>query len=405
MNNARLRLAFALGAGALAAAVASGSRALGVVGVGFLLAAGLTWMWTWLAEAPVRLSLAVRPTQATEGDRLQIAVELDRSSRIPLGAMTARATVGRLGEKSARLHAHGRRAIGEIDLGSLPRGVHAIAETEVLFGDLLGLVSVTPRVVCDPATVIVRPRLFELDGLFSDSGRTGGAGRRLLLRRTAGFDFHSVRDYEPGESLRRVHWPTSARRGQLMVKELEDTSNDGVVVVLDCDPTGAVGEPPDSSFDAAVRAAGSILRAHAARGRPATLVSTGYGRPPVSVRSAAADLEGAVTALAAAEADARHGLARFLAGDHAGIAGSAELAIVTATIDQSAIAAMLGLCRRHVVSVVWVDAASFAGRPTRADPGVLRLAAHGVPTAVVRRGDDLAVALSASPQLQAVVRG
>jgi uncharacterized protein (DUF58 family) len=397
--------ALALGAGALAAAVASGSRALGVVGVGFLLAAGLTWLWTWLVEAPVRLSLAVQPNRAAEGDRVQIAVEVDRSSRIPVGAMAARAIVGRLGEKNARLHAHGRRAIGKIDLGPLPRGVHAISETEVLFGDLLGLVSVTPRVVCDPATVIVRPRLVELDGLFSDSGRAGGAGRRLLLRRTAGFDFHSVRDYEPGESLRRVHWPTSARRGQLMVKELEDTSNDGVVVVLDCDPTGAVGEPPDSSFDVAVRAAGSILRAHAARGRPATFVSTGHGRPPVSVRSAATDLEGALTALAAAEADARHGLARFLGGDHAGIAGSAELAIVTATIDQSAIAAVLGLCRRHVVSVVWVDAASFAARPTRADPGVLRLAAHGVPTAVIRREDDLAVALSASARLEAVARG
>ena len=397
--------ALALGAGALAAAVASGSRTLGVVGVGFLLAAALTWLWTWLAEAPVRVSLGVHPAHATEGDAVRIAVELERGSRIPLGAMTVRATVGRLGERSARLHAHGRLALGEIDLGDLPRGVHAITRTDVLFGDLLGLVSVTPRAACHPATVIVRPRLVELDGLFSDSGRTGGAGRRLLLRRTAGFDFHSVRDYEPGESLRRVHWPTSARRGQLMVKELEDTSNDGVVVVLDCDPTGAVGESPDSSFDAAVRAAGSILQAHAARGRPATLVSTGHGRVPVSVRSAAADLEGAVTALAAAEPDARHGLGRFLAGDHVGIAGSAELAIVTATIDQAAIAAVLGLCRRHVVSLVWVDAASFAARPTRADPGVLRLAAHGIPTAVVRRGDDLAAVLSASALVEVVARG
>jgi len=108
-------------------------------------------------------------------------------------------------------------------------------------------VSVSPTVVCDPATLTVRPRLVALDGLFSDAGRQGGAGRRVLLRRTAGFDLHSVREYEQGESLRRVHWPTSARRGQLMVKELEDAAQDGVVVVLDCDPTGAVGRPPDPS--------------------------------------------------------------------------------------------------------------------------------------------------------------
>ena len=44
-----------------------------------------------------------------------------------------------------------------------------------------------------------------VDGLFSDAGRAAGDGRKILLRRTAGFDFHSVREYEQGESLRRVH--------------------------------------------------------------------------------------------------------------------------------------------------------------------------------------------------------
>jgi hypothetical protein len=42
-----------------------------------------------------------------------------------------------------------------------------------------------------------------------------------------------------------------------------------------------------------------------------------------------------------------------------------------------------------------VDSASFAGRSTRAEPGLLHLAVHGLPTAVVRHGDDLASVLSA----------
>ena len=45
----------------------------------------------------------------------------------------------------------------------------------------------------------------------------------------------SVREYERGESLRKVHWPTTARRGQLMVKELEDSPRDEIAVVLDAD--------------------------------------------------------------------------------------------------------------------------------------------------------------------------
>ena len=55
----------------------------------------------------------------------------------------------------------------------------------------------------------------------------------------SGFDLHSVRDYEQGESLRRVHWRSTAQaRAQLMVKELEDAPRDEVAVVLDATRTG-----------------------------------------------------------------------------------------------------------------------------------------------------------------------
>jgi uncharacterized protein (DUF58 family) len=392
-----------LGAIALIAAVATGSRALGVVGVGFLLAGGVTWLWSWLADGPVVVALDVTPATVVEGDRVQVGVAVHRGSRVPLGGAMVRLEAGRLGERPCPLRTQGRSAAGEIDLGQLPRGVFRLSDVEVRFSDLLGLVTVVPRVVYEPATVIVRPRLTALDGLFSGAGRSGGDGRRILLRRSAGFDFHSVREYEQGESLRRVHWPSSARRGQLMVKELEDTAHDGVVVILDCDSQGAVGDPPSSSFDTAVRVAGSLVQAHAARGRLATLVSTGRANLIVPVRSAAVDLDGAVGALAAAEPDALDGLARFLAGDHSW-ASSGEIAVVTSTTDPSAFAQVLALGGRRLVSLVWIDAASFASRPTRAEPGVLRLAAHGVPTAVVRRGDDLAEALSGQ-LLKAAMRG
>jgi uncharacterized protein (DUF58 family) len=383
----------ALGAVALAAALATGSRVLGVVGVGFLLAGAVTWLWAWLADSPVAVRATITPAPAVEGDRVRVVLDVHRSSWVPVGSLTVRLSAERLGQHTCRLRAHGRRARDELELGRLPRGVFVLAQTEVVLGDLLGLVTVTPYVACEAGTVVVRPRLTALDGLFSDAGRAAGDGRRILLRRAAGFDFHSVRQYEQGESLRRVHWPSSARRGELMVKELEDTAHDGVVVVLDCDPRCAIGEPPRSSFDEAVRAAGSILQAHARRGRLATLVSSGRSRALVPVRSAA-DLDGAIGHLAAAEPDALDGLPRFLAGDHSWLA-SGELVVVTAATDPAAFAQVLVLATRRLVSVVWIDAASFAGRPTRAEPGLLRLAAHGVATAVVRQGDDLAAVLSA----------
>jgi uncharacterized protein (DUF58 family) len=383
-----------LGAVALAAAVASGSRPLGVVGVGFLLAAGLTWLWTWLAEGPVRLKLEAHPAPAIEGDRVRIVAEVRRPSRVPVGSMAVRSTIGQLGTRVWTLRGKGRVSRSEVDLGPLPRGVFALSEPEVIVGDLLGLVTVRPAVSSESRSLIVRPRLAALDGLFSEAGRLGRDGRKLLLRRSAGFDFHSVRDYEQGESLRRVHWPTSARRGQLMVKELEESADDGVLVLLDCDPAGAVGIPPDSSFDAAVRAAGSVLQAHAERGRATALTQTSGGDAAVSVRTGHNDLDAALYALAATSPDAACGLARYLGG-RTSLPAGAEVTIVTAAVDPAAFTAVLGLTAHRLVSLVWVDAASFASRPTRAEPGVLRLAAHGVPTAVLRRGDDLAAVLSA----------
>jgi uncharacterized protein (DUF58 family) len=393
----------ALGAVALVAAVASGSRVLGVVGVGFLLAGAVTWLWAWLVDGPLTASHVVTPAPATEGDRVRIDIEVMRRSRIPIGSVTVRHDLGRLGPRTCPLRGHGRRMTGRIDLGRLPRGVYTITQHEIVLGDLLGLLSIAPRVSCERTAIVVRPRLAALDGLFSDAGAAVGDGRRVLLRRAAGFDFHSVREYEQGESLRRVHWPTTARRGRLMVKELEDTSNDGVVVVLDCDARCQAGAQPDSSFDAAVRVAGSLVQAHAGRGRLATLVSTGQDRAIVPVRSATADLDGVLTTLAAAEPNARDALARFLAGDHAWTAAG-ELVIVTASDDPAAFAQLLSLSARRSVSLVWIDAPSYAARPTKAEPGLLRLAAHGLPTAVVRQGDDLGGVLSAR-SLQAVARG
>ena len=126
-------------------------------------------------------------------------------------------------------------------------------------------------------------------------------GRRLLMRRPSGFDLHSVREYEQGESLRRVHWPTTAKRGRLMVKDLEDSPRDEALVVLDADAAPVVGEGVDSSFEVAVSAAGSILRAHAGRSRRAALLVNGLVPSYQPVHSLDGDWELALGLLASAE--------------------------------------------------------------------------------------------------------
>jgi uncharacterized protein (DUF58 family) len=399
----RLGGAFLLGVGVTAAALVFGSRPLGVVGVGLLLAAGTSRAWASLVRGPASVSHVPTPAPAVEGSVVRLRIEARRDSRVPVGSLVVRGTLGRLGPYECRLRAHGRRATGDLALGRLPRGRFPVSDAELVLGDHLGLESVSIPVAATGAAVVVYPRLVELATLFSDAGRLGETGRRLLLRRPAGFDFHSVREYTQGESLRRVHWPTTARRGQLMVKELEDTPRDAAIVVLDCDPCGAAGEPSDWSFDAAVRAAGSVLRAHASRGRRATLLTTGGEGVVVQASSLLGDFDAALGALAAAEPDARHGLDRWLSLERMRTASAGELIVVTSNLERAVVEALLGLAAHVVLSVVWVDAPSFAGRPARTATGPLRLSALGVPVAVVRKGDDLAAALQA-PRLEELAR-
>jgi len=250
--------------------------------------------------------------------------------------------------------------------------------------------------------------LADLDALFSDSGARALEGRRLLLRRPTGFDLHSVRDYEQGESLRRVHWPTTAKRGHLMVKELEDAPRDETAVLLDGDAAAVVGSAPESTFELQVQAAGSLLKAHAVRGRRAALIVNCASRAYQRVHSFDGDWLRALETLASVDPDGTTPLAAMLA-DEAGPAGRAlELTVVTASLTPR-LAERLAqrVFQRHSATLVYVDPVSFAEAPAQQlDPAVasqiLRLERAGVPVAILRRGDDLVAALGSAPAGEAV---
>ena len=209
-------------------------------------------------------------------------------------------------------------------------------------------------------------------------------GRRLLLRRPSGFELHSVRDHIEGESLRKVHWPSTARRGSLMVKELEDAPRDEVAVLLDGDAAAGTA----ASFDVAVRAAGSVLRAHARRGRRCALVVNSAARDVQTVATES-DWHRALEVLAAAERDAATPAFALLQADGGVAARSLELIVVTSRVDAPLADRLVqrALSRRGT-SLVYVES-----EPGPA-PQLLRLQSVGIPVAVVRPGEDLAAALA-----------
>ena len=397
MLTARGRCMLGLGLGVYIAAWAFGSKPLYPVATGLLLVVAVAWVWVRLANRPFRTRRGWGDTEHLEGDNVPVVVELEASGSVLPAAATLVERVGRLGEQRHGLGRHGRRLSVRYVLERLPRGRYAFEDVRVELADPFGLESVSVPLP-PPGALLVYPRLARLQRLFSESGMHSHDGRRLLLRRHSGFELHGVREYEQGESLRRVHWRSTARRGELMVKELEDAPRDEIAVLLDADASAVVGE----SFDVQVRAAGSILESYVRRGRRAVLVVNSVHRDVQQVHSAAADWRRALELLAAAEPSGRSSVARLL-GEHDGPAARAlELAVVTARLDAGLADRLVQrtLSRRRV-SVVYVDPASFNGAPRRPDPMLLRLDSVGIPVAVVRAGDDLAAALEGAPLVEA----
>jgi uncharacterized protein (DUF58 family) len=103
--------------------------------------------------------------------------------------------------------------------------------------------TVVPKWVELRSFPILEPSSFPSDVLH-ERARTG-----------AGQEYLGVREYRPGDPQRAVHWRTTARVGQLVVREFEEEVQSRVTLIL---AGQDAGEPPDSAFEALVSAAASI---------------------------------------------------------------------------------------------------------------------------------------------------
>ena len=146
------------------------------------------------------------------------------------------------------------------ELFSIPtrvRGVLPVGPVSVLRGDPLGLFE-RVRDRQDVVDLYVHPRTTALEGLsFGRTRDLEGLPTADLSRDDV--SFHALREYQPGDDLRHVHWRSSARTGQLMMRQYEETRRSHFVIGLSTHP----GEYADAAeFELAISAAGSVgLRA------------------------------------------------------------------------------------------------------------------------------------------------
>ncbi|MCG5443029.1 DUF58 domain-containing protein [Micromonospora sp. NIE79] len=154
----------------------------------------------------------------------------------------------------------GRDTEVRYDVPTDRRGVVPVGPLRVTRRDPLGLVALA-RPYGAAVPVWVHPRIHPLTAVPRGSGRS--LDGRVDGVPHGSITFDSLREYVVGDELRRVHWRTSARVGELMVRENVDTSLPRLVVLLDnrvaAHPqrVGGVAE----SFESACEAAASIVTA------------------------------------------------------------------------------------------------------------------------------------------------
>src|ERR671935_1630167 len=152
------------------------------------------------------------------------------------------------------------------------RGLFTFGPIELAYGDPFGLFPRTLRVPGSRAVVVypvIRP-VGALEALApSNSGDEQLRGRVLDIPPNA----TTIREYVPTDSVKRIHWASSARLGRLMSRSFETREGGDAWLVLDLQKGVHVGSGPESTLEYAISLAASLADAGLRRGGAVGLVS------------------------------------------------------------------------------------------------------------------------------------
>ncbi|GAA2699610.1 DUF58 domain-containing protein [Micromonospora olivasterospora] len=242
-----------------------GVAAAGAVGYALLVA-------SWRPRLQVRRH--ADPDRVSRGEPARMVLTVRNTGRLRAANLLAE---DRCGERTVpvpvlRLRP-GRDVTVAYDVPTDRRGVVRVGPLRVTRRDPLGLVALA-RAYPGTVPVWVHPRVHPLTAVPTGAGRS--LDGRVDGVPHGSITFDSLREYVVGDELRRVHWRTSARVGELMVRENVDTSLPRIVVLLD---NRAAAHRDPESFESACEAAASVLVAALRADLPVVLLLVAPERP------------------------------------------------------------------------------------------------------------------------------
>ncbi|MCH8988782.1 MAG: DUF58 domain-containing protein [Chloroflexi bacterium] len=362
-----------------------------------LLLTGIGFFWAWLNLRGIDLSVTREANRGQVGGYLVGQVSIINRTRLPKSWLEVAEATGPSADTSGRGLALVREQVRSWRVRTYlaKRGVFRSGQIRVVSQDPFGLFRLH-REFLDPHPFIVFPAiepLPDLDARFAGLPSDSRVTRRWEQITT---DVSSIRAYTEGDSMRRIHWPYTARMNELMVKEFDMGLSAEAWVLLDMHEDSHFGVEQDelnNTEELSVTVAASIIDRLMDQSMPVGLASNGdqehIYRPDSSPEQRGRLME----TLSEVRAHGQRPLQQFIYDIRSHLNRYNALTVVTSSIDTGWVASLNDLRRQGVkVAVVLVDRSSF-GSPENMDGPVEALSANLIPAYVVRRGDNLNDAL------------
>ena len=281
----------------------------------------------------------IDPSLVHEGDTVTVDARVTNRAKRPSLNLSLIDEVGALGsaEFAVGLVRAGQTVSASYRILCRPRGVYPVGPAMARVGDPLGMAE-RQSASSGVDRLVVYPAVEDLIGFPMTRGRDPAThASKPEFSNRGGEDFYTLREYVTGDDLRYVHWPSSAKRDELLIRQLETPWQSRALVVLDV--RRQVYENADC-FEQAVRGAASVIRHLSRSGFDAELWAG--GATTVHVRQYTAAMEQLATVSPHPKTDIRAVAARIRQ-----TGGGGALVLVTGVADHDLLEAHRLLSRDY----------------------------------------------------------
>ena len=416
MKAGRIFVALLFGVGVVGVLVTGGAIYWRFLYLSAILVVGF-WVWTQWVVRGLRVTRNARVLRANAGDFIEEHFEVVNGSRIIAPWIEVFNQVMIPYPSGSRMLAlvPGRQKRTYLARTWLTRrGAFALGPTRITTGDLLGLFR-SSKEIAATQTLLVLPMLFDIKSFSLPPGLLPGG--QVIRRKSSDITPHAagVREYVHGDAMKRIHWPTSVRRNQLMVKEFEQDPQAEVWLYLDSQkdvhhekpyqfehlPMESIffGRRPDfhlppSSLEYAISITASLARYFISRRRSVGYASAGQAFTVHHAERGERQEGKILETLAFVEANGELSIATLVAAQASQIPQGSTVILITPTVRPDLLVAVDDLQRRYLRPVVILLNIETFGGLKGTDKIVHSLYERRIPVCVIACDADLAQALS-----------